>query len=179
MPLNPRQTASPLFRILFLYLDSIVWKAWHVPHLPLSELPPLADEDQVKNLVRIAFPHCDPLWKTPEEAGKEGTAKVKKASGHWRMLLALVVVFRREIMTSCFLLACQTAALLLSPYSLRHLLMYLETSGEGAIVRPWFWALSVSFVDLLFSRKLTATWWFQVVPCTICFRGAYAELSTN
>ncbi|EIM80350.1 P-loop containing nucleoside triphosphate hydrolase protein [Stereum hirsutum FP-91666 SS1] len=142
-PPNPVQTASPLTRILFIYLDKLVWKAYHALHLPLSELPPLADEDQVKNLVRIAFPQCDPLSKMFEEVDDTGKVQAKKAFGHWRMLLGLIVVFRRELATSCFLIACQTGTQLLSPYVLRQLLMYLEKSGEGAIVRPWVWALSL------------------------------------
>lgn len=150
MPPNPLQTASPWSRILFFYLDNIIWKAYNVPHLPLSELPPLADEDHVKHLVRIAFPHCDPLWKTSEVQDSKGDTKAKKAFGHWRMLLALVIVFRRELAIVCFLITCQSAAQLFSPYGLRHLLMYLESSGEGAIVRPWVWVLSVSRFYLFF-----------------------------
>lgn len=60
------------------------------------------------------------------------------------MLWALGVIFRREFALACILMALQIAAQLVSPYGLRHLLMYLESGGEGAIVRPWVWVLTVS-----------------------------------
>ena len=41
--------------MLYNFLDSIVFKAYRVPHLPISELPPLADYDYGKNLVKRSF----------------------------------------------------------------------------------------------------------------------------
>lgn len=147
MPPNPEQTASPLSRTLFSWLDNVVWKAYHAPHLPLSELPPLADDDHIKNLVRAAFPHLDPNW-SPQGPGGTGRFRSKKPFGHWRMVLGLLIVFKREIATYCFLIVVQNLVQFISPYVLQHLLIYLEHGGEGAIVRPWVWAISVSKVDV-------------------------------
>lgn len=55
---NPEQTASILSMSIYTFLDSIIWKAYKVPHLPIDELPPLADYDYAKNLVKRAFPVC-------------------------------------------------------------------------------------------------------------------------
>ena len=52
---NPEQTASILSVAVYTFLDAIIWKAYKVPHLPLEELPPLADYDYAKNLVKRAF----------------------------------------------------------------------------------------------------------------------------
>lgn len=38
--------------MMFTWLNKIVFKAYCVPHLPIEELPPLADYDQAHNLVQ-------------------------------------------------------------------------------------------------------------------------------
>jgi len=40
---------------LYTFLDSIVFSANRVPHLSQDMLPPLADYDYTKNLVRRSF----------------------------------------------------------------------------------------------------------------------------
>lgn len=41
--------------MIFTWLDKTVLKAYRVPHLPIEELPPLADYDQAHNLVQRSF----------------------------------------------------------------------------------------------------------------------------
>ena len=53
---NKNQTASVLSLVLFNWLNETVWKASRVSHLPLDELPVLADSYKTKNLVKEAFP---------------------------------------------------------------------------------------------------------------------------
>lgn len=53
---NPEQTASWFSWFLFLFLDSIIFQASRIPHLPLSEFPPIADYDLSTNLVETSFP---------------------------------------------------------------------------------------------------------------------------
>ena len=53
---NKNQTASILSLVLFNWLNETVWKASQVPHLPLDDLPVLADNYKTKNLVKEAFP---------------------------------------------------------------------------------------------------------------------------
>jgi len=54
--LNPEQTAS-LFSIgVYAFLDSIIFEAYRVPHLPHTSLPVLADYDSSKYLTEKAFP---------------------------------------------------------------------------------------------------------------------------
>ena len=52
---NPEQTASILSMGLYFFLDSIVSKAWRMEHLGLDDIPPLPDDDEMKNLVQSHF----------------------------------------------------------------------------------------------------------------------------
>lgn len=140
MPPNPWQTASWLSLALFGYLDPTVWLAYKVPHLPLTDLPPLADSDHAKNLVRNAFPHLDPFSEVNVKGVVDTTPRQeKKARPLFRAILA---VFHKEVISVTILLLAYNAASLLSPYGLKKLLEYLE-NREGAIVRPWVWIASV------------------------------------
>ncbi|OSX60068.1 hypothetical protein POSPLADRAFT_1048490 [Postia placenta MAD-698-R-SB12] len=56
MPPHPTQHASILSLILYAWLDRTVLRACSVTHLGLDDLPPLADDDHTKNLVKRAFP---------------------------------------------------------------------------------------------------------------------------
>ncbi|KAF9805643.1 hypothetical protein IEO21_08984 [Rhodonia placenta] len=58
---HPEQTAPILSLMLFSWLDKLVMKAYRMPHLPVDELPPLADTDSAGNLVERAFKELDPL----------------------------------------------------------------------------------------------------------------------
>ena len=55
MAINPEQTASYLSMMTYTFLDPIVFLAYRVPHLSHDMLPPLADYDYTKNLVRRSF----------------------------------------------------------------------------------------------------------------------------
>ncbi|KAG6888553.1 hypothetical protein C0995_007425 [Termitomyces sp. Mi166 len=140
MPPNPSQTASWLSLTLFGYLDPAVWLAYKVPHLPLTDLPPLADSDHAKNLVRAAFPHLDPFSEVNIGGGTGTTPRQeKKARPIFR---AILTVFRKDVISVTLLLLAYNAASLLSPYGLKKLLEYLE-SREEATVRPWVWIASL------------------------------------
>ena len=53
---NPEQTASILSMMLYNFLDPVVFSAYRISHLSFEQLPPLADYDYTKNLVRRSFP---------------------------------------------------------------------------------------------------------------------------
>jgi hypothetical protein len=55
MAVNPEQTASHLSMMMYTFLDPIVFLAYRIPHLSHDMLPPLADYDYTKNLVRRSF----------------------------------------------------------------------------------------------------------------------------
>ncbi|KAF9469423.1 P-loop containing nucleoside triphosphate hydrolase protein [Collybia nuda] len=152
---NPEQTASPLSLLLFGFLDATVWKAYKVPHLPLADLPPLADSDHSKNLIRAAFPHLDPYLDDNPDT-KNGIARPsRKKSRHRSFFWAVMFVFRNEIAIITLILLSYTAATLLSPYGLKKLLEYMGNNGEGATVKPWVWIVS------LFLAPFTSTLMLQ------------------
>lgn len=141
MPPNPAQTASWFSLLLFGYLDSIVWRAYKKPNLPLSDLPPLADSDHCKNLARAAFPHLDPHAEHDYLNKSRRPTRQKRPPG--RIFFALLRVFRKDVITVTILLLLNNVATLLSPYGLKKLLEYLGNNGEGATVKPWAWIASV------------------------------------
>ena len=57
----PEQTASIISLVLWFFLDPIIFQAYRIPHLSHDQLPPIADYDQSKNLVKTGFPHLDPF----------------------------------------------------------------------------------------------------------------------
>ncbi|KAH0581470.1 hypothetical protein H2248_012549 [Termitomyces sp. 'cryptogamus'] len=140
MPPAPSQTASWLSLTLFGYLDPTVWLAYKVPHLPLTDLPPLADSDHAKNLVRAAFPYLDPFSEVNVGEGTGTTPRIeKKARSIFR---AILIVFSKDVLSVTLLLLAYNGASLLSPYGLKKLLEYLE-NREGATVKPWVWIASL------------------------------------
>ncbi|KAG6830594.1 hypothetical protein H0H92_015875 [Tricholoma furcatifolium] len=145
MPPNPSQTASILSLAIFQYLDPTVWLAYRVPHLPLTDLPPLADSDHSKHLIRAAFPHLDPFAEVNLGDGKGSTHKKEKRPPR-SMILGVLTVFRKDVIVAALLLLLNNAFAIANPYGLKKLLEYLETNGEGATIRPWVWIASLFII---------------------------------
>ncbi|OSX63327.1 hypothetical protein POSPLADRAFT_1074001 [Postia placenta MAD-698-R-SB12] len=120
---HPEQTASVLSRMMFTWLDKIVFKAYRVPHLPIEELPPLADYDQAHNLVQKSLQELDPFQV------------VKGRHVVW----GLVKVFRRDLLIMALMQFLFVVARFSDPVGIRNLLWYMENGGEGAMVKPWVW----------------------------------------
>ncbi|KAH9940070.1 uncharacterized protein BXZ73DRAFT_99070 [Epithele typhae] len=120
---NPEQTASIASVLTYCFLDSIVFKAYKLPHLGWDQLPPQADYDYAKNLVKRAFPHMDPF-------------QVHKKR---HLLIGFITVFRNEFVILFLMLTLRVAGMFASPVGIFQLLKYIEEGGEGATVRPWFW----------------------------------------
>ncbi|KAI8982789.1 multidrug resistance-associated ABC transporter [Trametes punicea] len=130
---NPEQTASIFSMSVYTFLDGIIFKAYRMPHLPWEELPPLADYDYAKNLVKRSFPYLDPF----------------QVSKQRHIFFGLMKVFRRDYLLLAVLLLIRVAATFASPLGVYRLLDYLETDGENAIVRPWVWISWLFFGPLL------------------------------
>ncbi|KAJ3558885.1 hypothetical protein NM688_g664 [Phlebia brevispora] len=122
---NPEQTSSLLSFLSFSFLDPIIWLAYRVPHLSYDQLPPQCDYDTAKNLIKHSYPHIDPF------------AGAKKGNFVWGLLL----VFRRSLTWQSIFLVAFAVSQLVEPIGTNRLLRYLETGGEGAIVKPWVWML--------------------------------------
>ncbi|KAH8086659.1 hypothetical protein BXZ70DRAFT_1067810 [Cristinia sonorae] len=123
--ISPTDTASVLSMAIHSYCDSIVYKANRVEHLKIEELPALSGKDRTKTLVNKSFQHLDPLQ------GKKR-----------HIALALIFwVFRWEYLEMALMLFIRVFVSFLGPLGINRLLKYIETGGEGALVRPWIWVL--------------------------------------
>ncbi|KAH8072269.1 hypothetical protein BXZ70DRAFT_1074090 [Cristinia sonorae] len=124
--LNPEQTASILSRLIFTFLDPLVYKAnsGGVEHLPLDELPPLADYDEAKYLVTRNLERVQPY-----------IAKKR------HIFFGFLSIFRLEYTIMVLTTLLEVAMAFASPIGVNKLLQYIETGGEGATIRPWFWIL--------------------------------------
>ncbi|KAI0080055.1 P-loop containing nucleoside triphosphate hydrolase protein [Panus rudis PR-1116 ss-1] len=116
---NPEQTASLLSRYFFFYLTPVISKAQKQPHLSLNDLPPLADYDQIKHLVKRAYPR--------------------------HIFFGLLRTFPLDFVWMTAMLFGKISFSFAIPISIRQLLSYVENRGEGSAVRPWFWVVCLFF----------------------------------
>ncbi|KAH9019338.1 hypothetical protein EDB83DRAFT_2508436 [Lactarius deliciosus] len=142
--INPEQTASLLSMMLYKFLDPIVFLAYRVPHLSHDMLPPLADYDYTRNLVRRSFKHLDTFSGGPRR----------------HIFWGILVVFRREFIQLTVFIAIKVCLTLMAPFGMNQLLRYLETHGEGAVVRPWVW---VAYIFLGPTLGTIAFQWYNFI----------------
>lgn len=121
--INAEQTASWFDFLCFTFLDPIVWKASHVEHLDLDSLPPLADYDATKYLCKRSFPKLDPML----------------LPRHRHLFFGLLSYFYKEFLLLALLIAIKVVVGFAGPLGINRLLTYIETGGQGAVVRPWVW----------------------------------------
>ncbi|KAI0260098.1 P-loop containing nucleoside triphosphate hydrolase protein [Gloeopeniophorella convolvens] len=140
--INPEQTASILSSATCSFLDPIVFLAYRVPHLSHDMLPPLADYDYARNLVKRSFKHLDTFSGSPKR----------------HIFWGLMKVFSREYIELGVLTIILTVSSLGAPFGMNRLLRYIETNGEGAQIRPWVWIaylfLGPAFVTISDQRYL-------------------------
>ncbi|KIP05213.1 hypothetical protein PHLGIDRAFT_534841, partial [Phlebiopsis gigantea 11061_1 CR5-6] len=123
---NSEQTASIASFLTYVWLDSIIWRAHQVPHLPHDDLPPICDYDEVKNLIKQGYTGLDPF------SGAKPTGSL-----FW----PLAKMFRWTLLYQAFAVVMVAASQMTVPVGTNRLLTYLEHGGEGAIVKPWVWIL--------------------------------------
>ncbi|PPQ71819.1 hypothetical protein CVT26_007733 [Gymnopilus dilepis] len=122
---NPEQTASIFSRVIYSYMDPIVKKASKLPHLPHTEIPPLADYYYSNYLVDHSLPHLDPLHGT----------------GKRHLFFGLCRIFWREFLAMSAIIILQAISNFLSPIALNRILAALESGSDMDYVRPWFWVI--------------------------------------
>ncbi|KAG2065985.1 P-loop containing nucleoside triphosphate hydrolase protein [Suillus decipiens] len=141
---HPEQTSSWLSMILYTWLDPIVFKASRVPHLSHEELPPLADHDYSRNLKKKSFPHLDPF----------------PGSRKRHIFFGLMKTFYVEYIVLSVMVVLQVLGKLAAPIGINQLLLYVETKGEDAVVRPWVW-ISCLFLGPLIT-SLACQWYIYI-----------------
>ncbi|KAH9166017.1 hypothetical protein EDB89DRAFT_2076263 [Lactarius sanguifluus] len=143
--INPEQTASLLSTMLYTFLDPIVFLAYRVPHLSHDMLPPLSDYDYTRNLVKRSFKASLGyiFWWTQEAHLLENLGGLPSVL---RVLLSdasLILHLGRESIQLAIFVAIKVFSTLMAPFGMNQLLRYLETRGEGAVVRPWVWVACI------------------------------------
>ncbi|KAL0957019.1 hypothetical protein HGRIS_003120 [Hohenbuehelia grisea] len=136
---NPEQTASILSLLLYAFLDPIIFLAYRIPHLSLDKLPPLADYDSASSLRKRSFVHLDPFTGPTDAESADEVAVRSLSSTKRHIFFGLMRTFWREYLTMAIMLAINVAADFASPIGVNRLLNYVETRGEGAVIRPWVW----------------------------------------
>ncbi|KAI0640442.1 P-loop containing nucleoside triphosphate hydrolase protein [Trametes meyenii] len=120
---HPEQTCSLFSLLVYIYMESIIWRAWRLPRVTYDMLPPLPDYDRVKNLAGYSFPYLDPL--------------LNKSRRHFVFLL--VRVFWVEFCNLASMSLTAVIAAFAAPISINQLLIYLESGRAESAIRPWFW----------------------------------------
>ncbi|KAI0775463.1 hypothetical protein BC629DRAFT_1595092 [Irpex lacteus] len=132
---NPEQTASLFSFLFYLFVEPIVLKASRVKRLGADELPPLSDFDAAKNLIKQSYRHLDPFSGAPKR----------------HLFFGLVATFRVSLAFQLATLLLCAAALIAGPIGTNRLLTYLESGGEGAVVKPWVWILLIAASPITYS----------------------------
>ncbi|KAI0068093.1 P-loop containing nucleoside triphosphate hydrolase protein, partial [Artomyces pyxidatus] len=148
---HPEQTASILSLATYSYYDPIVLLANRIPHLSQDLLPPIADYDCAENLVQQSFKHLDVFSGAP------------KRHFFW----GIVRVFAREYVTLAVLLVIKALTDFFGPLGINGLLSYIESQGNGAIVRPWVWVASLLLGPLVGSL---AYQWYTFLTTRVMVR---------
>ncbi|KIP05212.1 hypothetical protein PHLGIDRAFT_534838 [Phlebiopsis gigantea 11061_1 CR5-6] len=123
---SPEQTASIASFLTYVWLDPTIWRASQVAHLSHDDLPPLCDYDEIKTLVKRSYTKLDPFSGA-------------KSEGH--LFWGLAKIFRQSLFYQSLALVAIAGSRMAVPIGLNRLLAYLETGGEGAVVKPWVWIL--------------------------------------
>ncbi|GJE86639.1 multidrug resistance-associated ABC transporter [Phanerochaete sordida] len=130
---SPEQTSSIFSMILYIWLEPLIWHAYRVPHLPATDLPPLCDYDETKNLIGRSQHRLDPF------------SGAKKRHLFW----GLLSIFRRTVAAQAVLITINGFVSISIPIGTNRLLRYLETDGEEAFLKPWVWILWVGGAPII------------------------------
>ncbi|KAF8310670.1 ATP-binding cassette transporter [Clavulina sp. PMI_390] len=149
-PPSPEQTASIMSGLLFSYMGPLVIEASKRPHLPFDDLPPLADVDRSRHLRAQTFPALDPMIRTSDR--HVFFAFLKLLARSWFMLTFTAIIF------------CLKG--FLAPIATYQLLHYVETSGQGARIKPWFWIIVLLCRSLLGDIALHR-YYYEITTITV------------
>ncbi|EJC98975.1 multidrug resistance-associated ABC transporter [Fomitiporia mediterranea MF3/22] len=145
---NPEQTASFISLLSFSFLDPLVSAAYHVPHLPAEQFPPLADYDCSKVLKKRGFRHIDRFSGARKE----------------HLFFSLLRIFSREYVIITVMILLKVTGMFLSPIGINKLLSYLESGERSGSVRPWFW---ISWLFLGPMLRAIASEWYMYYTCHV------------
>ncbi|KIM25975.1 hypothetical protein M408DRAFT_330768, partial [Serendipita vermifera MAFF 305830] len=137
---NPEQTVSWLSFFCFTFLDPIIYAAAKTDHLKFEQLPPLADYDAAAYQTKRSFPHLDPM----------------KVARRRHLFWGLLAHFWREYLILVVMIFIKVVVGFAGPLGINRLLTYIETDGQGAVVRPWVWIMWLFIGPLVGSTAMQA-----------------------
>ncbi|KAH8104851.1 hypothetical protein BXZ70DRAFT_1049036 [Cristinia sonorae] len=121
------QTVAAVFVPLFVpRTDSLIYKANRVEHLSLEQLPAVPDYDEARYMVTRGLTLLQPY-----------------ISNKRHLAFGFMVIFRYEYIGTIFTILLLVSTTFITPVGVNMLLRYLETGGENAPIRPWFWILAI------------------------------------
>ncbi|KAF8157969.1 hypothetical protein B0H34DRAFT_797400 [Crassisporium funariophilum] len=123
--INPEQTASIFSMMFYTFMDPVVFKAYRLPHLSHTELPPLADRDRSEHLTKTIFPRID----------------IYQGARKRHLFFSFISVFRWQYVGMALAITSGSFASFAPPVAVNRILTYLETDGREASVTPWLWVL--------------------------------------
>ncbi|KAI0373552.1 P-loop containing nucleoside triphosphate hydrolase protein [Pilatotrama ljubarskyi] len=140
--LTAEERAGCYSKRVFSWLNGTIVKAQKVEHMPLEELPLLAERDSTKNLVDSSLKYLDPLETR------------KDTHIFWGFLR----LYRREYALAALLtFALSVRRALISVSSYRS----LETGHTQSAFRPWAWVLLLLFGPTL--KTIFEEWYFWIM----------------
>ncbi|KAF7968577.1 hypothetical protein HWV62_30063 [Athelia sp. TMB] len=141
--LNLEERASIFSLATFTWLDPTIYLANRVPHLATQELPPLADYNRVKSLVKESYPTLDVFSGAKKRHLFWGILRVFRKPR--RISFSRAISDKDRVGTDYYqvvaMLVLHVLAGLANPLGVNQLLRYIETGGTSSDIRPWFWVL--------------------------------------
>ncbi|KAF9000094.1 hypothetical protein BDQ17DRAFT_1360101 [Cyathus striatus] len=119
----PDQTASVFSLLTYSFLNHIVWLGYRAPHISLEDLPPLADYNHAKVIMKKAFHHLDP----------------DDITNRRHVFFNLLRAFKWQLSLLSVPLLTQTVSNFSFPLAINNLLETLKPSREQATIHPWVW----------------------------------------
>ncbi|KAI1790046.1 P-loop containing nucleoside triphosphate hydrolase protein [Ganoderma leucocontextum] len=134
---RPEQRASIFSLVTYGWLDSLIWRAHHLRHLPFDDLPPLAEYNSIQQLVQDSSANVDPMQTNGRDVA-------------W----GLVKCFYPDLAVMGTMVILASASSFLVPLGLKHILSYVENGPDNEIFKPWVWILALLFGSMAVSMSM-------------------------
>ncbi|KIY66891.1 P-loop containing nucleoside triphosphate hydrolase protein, partial [Cylindrobasidium torrendii FP15055 ss-10] len=146
---SPEQTASLFSGLVFGWVDGLVRTASQASSIAIDALPPLSDISGSRYLKGAFMARLDPF------------SGATRRHIFWNLLR----IFSGKLLLPVLFLNLHAVSNFIAPLGLKNLLQYIETRGEGATYRPWFWIAS-----LFFGPTISVITWDGFLHATVRIR---------
>lgn len=151
---HPEQTASPFNFVFFNFMTDLIRKAWKTDSLPYDDLHPLADYDRASYLHDKHIHKIDPMKR--KERGW------RKTHLFWNLLST----FRWEYAWAALMCGLTAFWEITPTIALNRLLIYMQTGGKDAKIKPWVWILML-FLGPTLNSMCIQNYIFVMTRCLV------------